>query len=112
MKLLLISLLFPLITWGQKFIPIKQYGERHTYFIDSSFSYPVQYQVKSTYDTLPVIMLVCDNSMGNVYDHYQLWVYGKKGYEVREKHNTSEGQIDAGFCPSCWSDYWKHIEYL
>lgn len=31
---------------------------------------------------------------------------------VRELHNTSEGSIDPGICPSCWNYYWKHIRYL
>lgn len=41
--------------------------------------------------------------------HGTWWIYGK---EVLERHNTSEGQIDPGFCPNCWHDYWAHKEYL
>jgi hypothetical protein len=35
-----------------------------------------------------------------------------KGFEIRELHNTSEGEVDPGICPNCWNDYWKHISYL
>ena len=93
-KLLLITLLFPLITWGQNFVPIKQYDERNTHFhIDSSFSYPTQYQEMPTYDTIPVIMLVCDTA--DRYSKYwndstkNHFVYWQKGYEIKvfcQKH--------------------------
>lgn len=88
-------------------------------------------------DTIDVILLVCDTSevtterltfthgefVNNSYvdyfktdtihtgirNHSVFWRFGK---EVRELHNTSEGQIDPGMCPDCWHDYWQHVKYI
>jgi len=43
----------------------------------------------------------------------RLDTYSTVLYSVRQKHNTSEGVLDAGFCVNCeWHDYWKHLYYL
>lgn len=88
-------------------------------------------------DTVDVVILVCDTTEqyyvdlkfthgeiidGQYVDYFERdtictgnrsheiwWRFGK---EVLELHNTAEGQIDPGSCPSCWHDYWVHKEYL
>lgn len=90
---------------------------------------------KAQKDTVKVIMLLCDTSYGFIQkdgsamllsedtvntntifsktyfasDHN---VWYDWGYSVRELHNSSEGVNDVGFCLGCFSDYWKHIQYL
>jgi hypothetical protein len=83
-------------------------------------------------DTVRVMMLVCDttnkpthhfvnypeNALRKLDAQLVYWIYG---YSIREKHNTSEGVIDAGFSicidengkeVSCYHDYWIHKLYL
>jgi len=81
------------------------------------------------YDTIPVILLVCDTSKSyGYYDYYGRikWNYRYEtrwqfGLEVREKHNTIEGVFDPYFSTcydetgkkvDCYHDYWKHIKFL
>src|ERR1035437_2630239 len=59
------------------------------------------------YDTVKVIMLVCDTGkiisytfLTDTLSHIAVTkdaVYWQFGYSVREKHNTAEGVIDPGF---------------
>lgn len=81
-------------------------------------------------DTVRVIILVCDTNsvkqtyIGNGNDKsiwtkgYTYWLFA---YSVREKYNTGEDLIDKGFYKcidqygrevECFTDYWKHVEYL
>lgn len=82
-------------------------------------------------DTIPCFMLCSDTSFTldtlrrvpriiteRIYTSKEtFWVHG---YEVREKHNTSEGVVDAGInqCVEngkivpCYYDYYIHKEYL
>src|ERR1039457_253405 len=66
---------------------------------------------KPTYDTIPVIMLVCDTSMGNVFDNYQLWVYGKKGYEIRLV-NPNGDYVRTNLAIYIPVTTYSHVEYL
>ena len=88
-------------------------------------------------DTIDVVIMVCDTTEqyyvdltfthgeiidGQYVDYFEkdtIWtgnrsheIWWRFGKEVMELHNTAEGQIDPGFCPSCWHDYWVHKEYL
>lgn len=93
MKYVLFFLLIPAMSWGQEANSQKE--------LDSIYKtiYPV--------DTNVVFRQVCDTL-----PERNAPVRGRHLLEVRERHNTSEGQVDPGFCPSCWHDYWKHIKYL
>lgn len=59
-------------------------------------------------DTVKCFLLVSDTSASSA-DHAVWWI---QAYDVREKHNTAEGQMDPMFCPNCWQDYWKHLYYV
>ena len=75
------------------------------------FAGKAQYQK----DTIPVYILCSSKNLNNGP------AYSTSAWEVREKHNTSEGVNDHGFylcvdsfgnSVSCYSDYWKHVKYL
>lgn len=71
-------------------------------------------------DTVKAVILVSDTTIHSIglYGSAAKYIYG---YIVREKHSTSENQIDAGgmVCMDglgntipCYSDYYKYIGYL
>lgn len=86
------------------------------------------YVIERTKDTVDVIVLCSDTSVikayTTVYDnkiHAIFPTFSIKCRAVREKHNTSEGVMDAGFAQcidgngnlvSCYHDYWVIIKYL
>ncbi len=64
-------------------------------------------------DTTEVVLLITDTVTKQIAYMY--------GYDVKEKHNTAEGVMDAeaAYCTdnygqriSCYSDYWVHVSYL
>lgn len=126
-KIILLILLFANIASGQNegtlesvapFITLKDGGTVR--IIDSSDT------ILPNYDTIMVVMLVCDTSTYKPfakysdskpkhitiqrYDYEVKWMYG---YSVREKHNTDEHSIDpyevAGYVSR---DYYIHKFYL
>jgi hypothetical protein len=66
-------------------------------------------------DTIEIILLTSDTTVSETPDGilvYHEKVSYKYGYAVRELHNTAEGQLDAGACSGCWTNYWKPVQIL
>jgi hypothetical protein len=116
-NILVIAMLVPFALFGQKpKMSTTQGGIGYptSGLIDTSFYIMngrwVKYEVdaiKSNYDTVKVIMVVCDTARvhGSAY-----WQYG---YEVRKKRSNDEGQIDPYFYFGHIETFrWEHIEYL
>lgn len=54
----------------------------------------------------------CDYKHDTSY-HYDSNIYWVFAYEIREKHNTSEGIIDPMiYANANYVDYWQHITFL
>ena len=64
-------------------------------------------QAQRERDTVRVVILVCDTASTSSSPYETAWRFG---YSIRELHNTSEGNIDPGWCANCnWQDYWKDL---